>query len=59
MYILTRSLDGMRIVGDFICKEDLAKYPVCAYYDWNAKQVIFRGKFTQKEKKEILLRLEM
>lgn len=49
----------MRIVGDFISKEDLAKYPICAYYDWNTKQVIFRGKFTRKEKKEILLRLEM
>lgn len=62
MYILTRSLDGKRIVGDFISTTDLSKYTKngdCAYFDWKKGEIVYVGKFTKKEKAEIKKRLEI
>ena len=59
MYILTRSIDGKRIVGDFISPDQLSNYTNCAYYDWKKQEIIYIGKFTKKEKREIIKRLEI
>ena len=59
MYILTRSADGLRIVGDFISPDVLSNYTNCAYYDWKKQEIVYVGKFTNKEKKEITKRLEI
>ena len=59
MYILMRSADGLRIVGDFISPDTLSNYTTYAYYDWKKREIVYVGKFTKKEKKEIIKRLEI
>lgn len=56
MYIIFKN--GRKLLGDFIKREDAILYSDYAYYKWSTKEVIFIGKFTEKQKTKISKRLK-
>lgn len=53
MYLVTPSKDGTHFVGDFVPADKFVQEDKCAYYDFVKQAIVYIGKFSEDEKRQV------